>query len=256
MSRSFFRQALTLIATLATITVNGLANALPINGQATGAISDRFEVFFTPAGYVFSIWGVIYLGLIAFSIYQALPAQQDNTALRAIAPLYWLSSAANIAWIFLWHYNIFPLTLVAMLGLLVSLILIYLRLDIQRTQVSAGMRWAVHLTFSIYLGWITVATIANATALLWLAGWDGFGINPQAWTAIVLAVAVIIAGSVMATRGDTGYALVLVWAFAGIAVKHSGVPLVATSAIAAAALVGLMALGSVVPGGPLPVRPR
>lgn len=255
MNKLSVRQVLTLLTTAAIITVNALANALPINGQTTGEISDRFDVYFTPAGYVFSIWGLIYVGLIAYSVYQALPAQRDNKLLNAVAPFYWLSGLANIAWIFLWHYEVFVLTLPVMLVLLVSLILIYTRLDIGRATVSRAMKWLVHVPFSIYLGWITVATIANTSSLLWLADWGRFGISPEAWTAVVLAVAVVIAGLVALTRADVAYQLVLVWAFIGIAMKHPGVPLVATSAIIAAAMAALFALVSAIPNSPLPWSP-
>jgi hypothetical protein len=249
-----FRQAATVAATLAVITINALANILPINGQQTGEISDRIEVYFTPAGYVFSIWGIIYLGLIAYTVFQALPANRENSALRAVAPYYLLGSAANFAWILLWHYERFPLTPFAMLILLGTLILTYLRLNVGRAPVSATVKWFVHMPFSIYLGWITVATIANITAVLWLANWDGFGIAPEIWMAIVLTVAVIIAAAVALTRGDVAYELVLVWAFAGIYAKHSAVATVGTSALVAAVLVGLFALVSLVPGGPLPLK--
>ena len=151
MKKDTVRQVLILLSVMATIFVNGLASSLPLNGKTTGEISDSFDVFFVPAGYVFSIWGLIYVGLIAYAVYQLLPAQADNPALRSIGPIFILSSLANIAWIFLWHYEIFSLTVVVMLILLACLIVIYLRLDIGRTQVSSGMRWFAHLPFSIYL---------------------------------------------------------------------------------------------------------
>jgi hypothetical protein len=157
---------LVVISTLAVIVVNGLANALPINNQTTGAISDRFEVYFVPAGYVFSIWGLIYLGLLGYTIYQLLPGQQYNKRLERIAPWYIISSLANIAWILLWHYEVFPLTVAVMLILLVTLIVIYLTLNVGPSEVSPGERWLVRVPFSIYLGWISVATIANITAVL------------------------------------------------------------------------------------------
>lgn len=254
MTKGILRQVITMIMTIAMITVNALANILPINNQNTGEISDRFEVYFTPAGYVFSIWGLIYIGLIAYSIYQALPAQRTNKTLDDIAPWYWLSSAANIAWIFLWHYNIFYTTIIAMGILLLSLIMIYLRLHNHRTESTPAMKWLVHVPFSIYLGWITVATIANATSLIWLAGFNGFGISAEAWTAIILAVAVIIAAIMGITHADAAYLAVLVWAFIGIAVKHPTVPLVAISAGTAAALVALIALVSLMPKSPLPLK--
>ena len=253
MNRDTIRQVVNVLATVATIVVNGLANGLPLNGQATGEISDRFVVYFTPAGYVFSIWGVIYLALLAFTVYQALPGQRANPLLRRVGYLYLLASVANIAWIFLWHYEVFGMTLVAMIVLLLSLIAIYLRLDIGRAEVSRAVRWLVHLPFSIYLGWITVATIANVTALLYLVNWSGWGISPEAWTVIILAVAVIVAGAVSATRADVAYVLVLAWAFAGIAAKHAGTSMVSIGAWAATGLVMVMAILSALPRGPLPL---
>ena len=172
MNRNTLRQVVAIVGVLATIAVNVLANTLPINGQNTGDISDRFDIYFVPAGYVFSIWGLIYLGLIAFAVYQALPAQRENPRLQRMGWWFALASVANIAWIFLWHYLVFNWTIVAMLALLGSLIAIYLRLGIGRTAVPAGERWAVRAPFSVYLGWITVATIANATQLLFYRGWS------------------------------------------------------------------------------------
>jgi hypothetical protein len=255
-NRDTVRQIANVLATLATITVNGLANALPLNNLTTGEISDRFVVYFTPAGYVFSIWGLIYLALLAFTIYQALPGQRENGAVRRIGYLYFLASAANVAWIFLWHYEVFVPTLVAMVALLGALIAIYVRLDIGRVEVSPGDRWFIHLPFSIYLGWITVATVANVTAVLDYVGWSGSGISPEVWTAVVLTVATIIAVIMSLTRADVAYLLVLAWAFVGIYVKHSGTPVVAISAIAAAGLAALMAVVSALPRGPLPLASK
>lgn len=230
MNKDTLRQLLIVLSVVATIVVNGLASALPINGQTTGEISDSFDVFFVPAGYVFSIWGLIYLGLVGYAVYQALPAQAQNLQLRSIGYLFVLSSLANIAWILLWHYELFPLTVVAMVILLACLIAIYLRLDIGRSRVSPGMRWLVHLPFSIYLGWITVATIANVTALLAYWEWGGWGISAEVWTVIMLAIATAVGGLVSFTRGDVAYAAVLVWAFVGIALKHSDNSVVSTAA--------------------------
>jgi benzodiazapine receptor len=246
MNKNVIRQILVVLATLATIVVNGLANALPINGLGTGEISDMFDVLFVPAGYVFSIWGLIYLGLLAYSVYQALPSQRENAALQKIGYLYIWSSVANIVWLFFWHYLLFPLTLLAMLVILGFLIAIYLRLDIGRTQVSTAEKWLVHVPFSIYLGWITVATIANVTSLLDYLGWNGWGISPQVWAVIMLLAAVVISGIMSFTRGDIAYSLVLIWAFVGIAVKHQGTALVATSAWAASILVGILLVVGVV----------
>jgi hypothetical protein len=240
MKSDIVRQLSVVIAALAMITVNALASALPINGQTTGAISDRFEVFFVPAGYVFSIWGLIYLGIMAHAVYQMLPAQTSNPDLSKIGYLFVFSSMANIAWILLWHYERFPLTVVAMLALLGSLTAIYLRLDVGRKQVSSDMRWLVHLPFSIYLGWITVATIANVTALLSYWDWGGWGISPETWTVIMLAIATAVGGLVSFNRGDIAYALVLIWAFAGIAIKHEDTSTMATAAWIAAGMTTIL----------------
>ncbi|MCU0486727.1 MAG: tryptophan-rich sensory protein [Anaerolineales bacterium] len=217
------RQIMVVLTILVTIAINGLANALPLNGLNTGQISDRFEVYFVPAGYVFSIWGLIYLGLIAYAAFQALPSQRENPRLRATGWWIVLSGLANSAWIFLWHYEQFPLTLVAMLILLVTLIMTYLGLGSRSTSVPPAERWLVRLPFSIYLGWITVATVANVTSLLDYLQWDGFGIAPEAWMGIVLAAVLAIASLMNFTRRDLAYTLVILWALAGIAVKHAAV---------------------------------
>jgi len=217
------RQIVVVLTILVTIAINGLANALPLNGLNTGQISDRFEVYFVPAGYVFSIWGLIYLGLIAYAIFQALPSQRKNPRLRATGWWIVLGGLANSAWIFLWHYEQFPLTLVAMLVLLVTLIMTYLGLGSGRTRVPPAERWLARLPFSIYLGWITVATVANITSLLDYLQWDGFGIAPEWWMAIVLTAVLAIAVLMNFTRRDIAYTLVILWALAGIAAKHAAV---------------------------------
>jgi hypothetical protein len=223
MMKDILRQIFIVLTVIATIVINGLANALPINGLNTGQISDRFQVYFVPAGYVFSIWGLIYLGLIAFAIFQALPSQRENPRLRASGWWIGLGGLANSAWIFLWHYEQFPLTLIAMLVLLATLIVTYLRLSIGRTAVPSAETWTTRLTFSIYLGWITVATVANVTSLLDYLKWNGFGLAPEIWMSIVLAAVLAIAALMNFTRRDVAYTLVILWALAGIAVKHAAV---------------------------------
>jgi hypothetical protein len=225
--KDLFRQIVVVLTVIGTLIVNTLANILPINGQNTGEISDRFDVYFVPAGYVFSIWGLIYIGLIAYAIYQALPSQKENPRLRATGWWIALSGLANSAWIFLWHYEQFPLTVLAMLVLLVSLIVTYLKLGIGRTAVPAAEKWAVRVPFSIYLGWITVATIANITDVLDYLNWDGFGIPAVTWMWIMLGAVLAITAAMSFTRGDIAYALVILWALAGISLKHAAVTAVA-----------------------------
>jgi hypothetical protein len=246
MKKDTTRQIVVLVAVLTTIVVNGLANALPLNGLSTGEISDRFEVYFVPAGYVFSIWGLIYLGLLAYAIYQVLPIEKENPRLQKTGWLFVLSSLANIAWLFLWHYEVFSLTIFAMLALLVCLILIYLRLEVGRSEVSLGEKWFVRVPFSIYLGWITVATIANMTSLLDYLNWSGWGISDQLWAVIMLFVGAGVATAVFVTRKDIAYMLVILWAFVGIAVRHAGVTLVENVAwIASGIVAGVLLAGSI-----------
>jgi benzodiazapine receptor len=250
MKRDIIRQVVVGVAVLATIALNVLANALPLNGQNTGEISDRFPVYFTPAGYVFAIWGVIYLGLLAFAIYQGLPSQRENPRLRGIGTIFVASCAANIAWLFFWHYEVFPLTVVAMAILLLCLIAIYLRLGVGRSVVPAAEQWLVRLPLRVYLGWISVATIANVTTLLYFLNWGGWGIAPETWTVIILVIGLGLASVVSLDRGDMAFALVVAWAYVGIAVRNQTTPLVAVFAWVMAALVAAIAIA-----GPL-IRSR
>lgn len=226
--KDVLRQVIVALAILATLVVNTLANALPINGLTTGDVSDRFNVYFVPAGYVFSIWGLIYLGLIAYGIFQAMPSQRDNPHLRSTGWWIVLGCVANSAWIFLWHYEQFPLTLIAMFTLLASLLMTYLRLGIGRSQVSKAETWAVRVPFSIYLGWITVATVANVTSVLDFVKWDRFGLSEETWMVIMLIVVLAISAAMLFTRRDAAYTAVILWALAGIAIKFAAVPAVAT----------------------------
>lgn len=228
------RQIINILTFVGVVVVNALANALPLNNITTGEISDSFPVLFTPAGYVFSIWGLIYLLLFGFVIYQALPSQRDNPRLERVGYWFAASNVFNGIWIFLWHYGYFTLTLVAMIGVLVSLLITYLRLGIGKTQVSTREKLFVNLPFSVYLGWISVATIANTSITLYNLDWNRFGIAPEIWTVIVLLVATNLGTLMLFRRGDIGYLLVLVWAFAGITVKQFDTQVVAVTASAAA----------------------
>lgn len=240
MSKDTIRQITNAITVLLALIVNILSVALPLNGQDTGEISDRFQVYFVPAGYVFSIWSVIYLGWIAFTIFQFQSSQKESPRLRRLGYLFALSNLANAAWLFCWHYNRFGLSVLVMLTLLGLLIASYLRLNVNRESVSRTEYWSVDVLFSVYLGWITVATVANVQDWLYYVGWDGFGIPAQIWAVIMLVVASLLGLAMALTRRDVGYLAVLIWAFIGIAVKQASAPTVAISAwIAAAVMLGL-----------------
>ena len=241
MSKDTIRQYANFFSVLLALTVNILASTLPLNGQNTGEISDRFKVYFVPAGYVFAIWGVIYLGWIAFTIFQFQPSQKESPRLRRLGYLFAISSVANAAWLFCWHYNQFGLSVRVMLALLGLLIASYLRLNVNRTPVTRTEYWSVDVLFSLYLGWISVASVANITDWLYFVGWNGFGVSAQTWAAIMLAVASLLGLAMAVTRRDVGYLSVLVWAFIGIAVKQTSAPMVVISAwIAVVLILGLL----------------
>jgi len=214
---------LNIIAFIITVLVNSLAGSTTIlGGKNTAVISDSNPTLITPAGYVFSIWGIIYVLLGIFIVFQALPSQKGRSYQKRIGPLFVLSSILNIVWLFLWQYEFLAYSVVIMFLLLATLITIYLRLDIGKSIVSKLEKLAVQTSFSVYLGWITIASIANVAVTLVSANWNGFGIAQETWAILIIIIALLIALLVLATRRDLAYGLVIIWALVGIAVKQSG----------------------------------
>ena len=220
-----------------TVIVNGLASSLALNGVTTAEVSDLYFTLVTPAGYVFSIWGVIYTLLLLFVVFQALPSQREKPFLEQISVLFILSGVFNVVWLFLWHYDQIVLSVVLMFALLATLIAVYMRLGIGKTSVTLKERLFVHLPFSVYLGWITVASIANVASALVSIQLDGFGLASETWAVLVIAVAVLITLVVIATRKDVAYSLVLVWALVGIAVNQSDYRDIVTAATASVIII-------------------
>ncbi|GEN53787.1 TspO/MBR family protein [Halobacillus faecis] len=221
-----------LFAFLLVVIVNALANTLPLNGQTTGEISNKLNVLFTPAGYVFSIWGLIYILLGIWVIRQFPKSRRDLPIYQETSGLFVLSSLLNSLWIFMWHYEFFGLSVLVMIGLLLTLIHLYQTL--QKNEASFFDR----LPFSVYLGWISVATIANISYYLTYIGWDGFGISASVWTILLMIIGTLLAIFFMKSQDDWVYPLVFVWAFIGIGVKNQGsdVPLVVNAAFILAGL--------------------
>ncbi len=244
------RYALPLLNTIGLILVlvlNGLANALPINGLTTGDVSARYDNLFVPAGLTFSIWGLIYVLLTAFAVYHWLAARRgDDTFGHRIGAWFFVSCLANAAWILAWHYEFLPITLVLMLLLLASLLAMYLRLGIGVQTAPRGKRMLVHLPFSVYLGWITVATIANVAALLTSIRWDAWGLNPQFWTVAVITVGTAIALAMAFRRQDIYFCLVVDWALLGIALKRLGDATVSDQAVVTAAIAGMVLVSAAI----------
>jgi len=236
----------TLIAILATLSVNILSNFFPPRGLNIGGIANTIlqGVQITPANYAFAIWGLIYLGLIAYGIYQLRPAQRGNPTIRRVDSLLIIACIAQIAWIFLFTLRLFWLSVVAMLGILLPLIGAYLQLGTGREQVSRERQWLAQVPFSVYLGWISVATIVNIASALYISGWDGWGISAAAWTAMMLIVGTAIAAVVAIQRADIAFTLVFIWAYVAIAIRQLGDPAIwITAVVAAIVLAALLVFG-------------
>jgi hypothetical protein len=209
-------------AFLVTVLVNALASTGALNGKSTGEISDRYATLVTPAGYVFAVWSVIYILLAVFVVFQALPSQRGKAFQREVGVLFVLGSVFNVVWIFLWQYEFITLSVLPMFALLATLVATYLRLNIGKSNVLMKEKLSVHLPFSVYLGWITIASIADVAASLVSVNWDGFGLSDVTWAIVVIVVALATTSLVVFTRRDVAYGLVIMWALVGIAVKQSG----------------------------------
>jgi hypothetical protein len=232
-------RVLVAVTTVGMIAMNVLANALPLFGRGTGEVSARYPTLVTPAGYVFAIWGLIYIGLLAYSVAQFVSPLASDPLPDRLAWALIVSNVANVVWLLLWHSLNISWTVPVMLVLLASLIVAYLTARRDRPEKPGGLeRWAVRAPLGLYLGWISVATIANVSNALYAAKWPGWGIPPATWGVIVLAVGAVLAVVDLVRVGDCVYAGVFVWAFAGIAVATPA-PLVRIAASSLAIAIGV-----------------
>ncbi len=213
-----YQKVSNLLALIFMLVMNTLAVALPLAGKSTGELSDMYPNLFVPAGFTFSIWSIIYLLLIAFIIYQWV-ASSDKSNIDKVGPWFILNGAANGAWIITWHYELVPVSLLVMLILLGSLIMMYKNLNVNYFG-KYGIKWFVNVPISVYLGWISVATIANFTTVLVHFGWSGFGISEDVWSVVVLIVAVALGCLMLHRHKDIFYAGVIAWASYGILSKR------------------------------------
>lgn len=222
----YFLKITAAVGFLAMVYVNYLANALPIGGVTTGEASDAYANLFTPAGITFSIWGLIYSLLGAYVVYQFIyskynKSEKQEKLLVEVNKYFILSSLANIAWIFAWHYGVIWLSVIIMLLLLACLI--KLAEIIKKHSFALVDYICVKLPFSLYFGWISVATIANITVLLVSLNWNRFGLSDVFWVILVLFVGAGVGIWRMLKDRNPAYGLVFVWAYSGILLKHVSV---------------------------------
>jgi len=241
------------LAFAAVVTVNALANILPLNNVGTGTLSDEIPNLFVPAGLTFAVWGLIYLLLTLYAAAVLVQAFRSRSEAWQVADglLFVANAAANVGWIFSWHWRQIPLSMVLMLVILGTLIAMQER-NFRKFGRGGSMsaspeigrltRFALTAPINVYLGWISVATIANVTALLVTLGWDGFGIDPRIWTLVVIVAGLFVAMGLLFRRDAVAAPMVIVWAYIGIVLKRTSVDadtsrIVWISAAVAAALI-------------------
>ncbi len=211
------RQLIVNISIISMIVVNILATTLPIGGVTTAEVSNRYFNYFVPAGYIFSIWGLIYIGLIAFGVFQSLKQNRNNEMINNISLYVIINAFANAAWIFTWHFEILWLSVLLMIVILFTLLKIFMIVVVENRKVlSNKMNWFVRYPFTLYLGWISVATIANIAALLTSLNWSGFGISPIVWSVIMIVIASLIAIYLLLNYREFVFSFVIIWAILGI----------------------------------------
>ncbi len=233
----------TVVVIIATIAVNTISNFFPPGGLNTGEVANTIlgGLRILPANFAFAIWGLIYLGLLAYGYYQFQPAQRENPTIQRVDLCLIVASIAQIIWIFLFSYRQFWLSVIAMLGILIPLIVAYTQLNIGRERAGRERKWFANIPFSVYLAWISVATIINIAGALSMSGWDGG--NPEMWTALMLVIGTVIAVIAILQRSDVAFPLVFVWAYGAIAIRQFDRPLVwITAAVGAIVLVALLVL--------------
>lgn len=214
---------ITVITFITMIAINALANIIPINGITTGGVSAYYENLFTPAGYTFSIWGVIYLLLGIYTFYQGYfswnkYAVRKVNLFKKTGIWFSISSIANSLWILSWHYKMIPVTVVFILIILFSMIFIFL--ELKRFNLSYREKIFIKLPFSIYFGWITVASIANIVVLLVYLDWNWFGLHQYIWTILFIAIGAIIGSLIIFKNRNSIYGIPIIWAYIGILIRH------------------------------------
>jgi benzodiazapine receptor len=239
---NFVLRWLNVTALLTVLLYNWIADARPLNGISTGEVSAMFPVQITPAPYAFSIWGMIYVLLIGFVVLQMMPSKRNQEEIRRVGPWFVVSCLFNVSWIVLWHYLYTVPSVVAMIGLLLSLISVYASIRPNGWSSDYVIRWLVQVPFSLYLGWISVATIVNISAALYAVRWGGFDFSGTVWTLLMIVVTAVIAMRVSLSFRDPAYLFVTVWALIAVGVANSFNTTIMVTACGAAGLLFLLAM--------------
>lgn len=222
------RQLITLLAVVGSFLVNVALNIFPPYGLPLDAVYEKFYkgVLIIPANYAFGIWGLIYLGLFTLAIYQFLPYKTKDDEFRKIGYLLVIACIFQSIWLYLFLSRFFVLSVVAMFGILVPLMVIYHILRIGRKRISGRKKLCLHIPVSIYLSWTSVGTMVNVACVLYFYGWNGWGLNHQVWATIMLVLAATIATLITITCNDIIYIYVIFWTLIAIAIRQSNIDLV------------------------------
>jgi hypothetical protein len=225
-------------------TLNALANILPINGYNTGQLSDMYPNLFVPAGVTFSIWGLIYIALLLFIFGMYKLSGVEESKYFELSLLFVASNLLNGSWILAWHYKFVGLSLIIMLALLATLIAAFLVVkSIKATTSSMAIKFISRAT-SLYLGWISVATVANFSAFLVNIGWNRFGFSEVFWTVAMIIIVLLLTLVMLIKEKDIVFSLVVLWAYLGIVIKRMSVAPIYNGIILITEIaIGLLILG-------------
>ena len=217
-----------ILLTIMTLYVNYLATTLPLNGKDTRMLSDMYRSFITPAPGTFSIWGIIYIGLAAYLVWQAkvlISNKSDiqNAVIQRIGFFYCVTCVFNASWLVAWHYEKLLLSVSIMLSFLFTLTSINTQLFELKLPKEMTYKWIVKTTFGLYLGWISIATIVNITAYLISQQSGGLGLTEPIWAMIMIMIGAIVAVLSIQKHKNIGYGLAVIWALFGIAAARKSI---------------------------------
>jgi benzodiazapine receptor len=254
------RQFLVVFSIISLIVMNYLSNTGAFGGRTNANISDKYHTLITPAGYAFSIWGIIFLGLLVFAIFQALPAQRTNPRFRSIGWWVILNAFCNAIWSPLFNNERIGLALIVILVMLFSLVVIEQQLlerrhesllptdpdaTLPESAASPAETWIARIPFSIYFGWLTVATILNVAVYLKATDFSLMGLSEQTWAISILFVGLLVGAVIFNRYRSVAYILVFAWAYVAIAVEQAGngqLPLVAGAGAIIAVVLAIIGL--------------